>query len=278
MTSKTKSYIIKPFLRWAGGKTWLTKYIEDYVPNDFNDYYEPFVGGGAIFFYLKSKGYIKNKSFLSDSNPDLINTYSILKNNPQELFKILQTHFDNENEYYRIRSANFTDPVEKAAQFIFLNKTSFNGIYRVNQKGKYNVPYGKRNLSNLYNYDHLTDVSMALENTTLITNDFKKSCESVVSNDFVFVDPPYTVAHENNGFIHYNQSLFSWENQIQLSKITKDINEKDAYFLVTNACHESIKNLYLTGIQKPLSRSSTIGGRGANRTMYNEIIITNITK
>lgn len=278
LTKVENTKVLKPFLRWAGGKTWFTKYIASYLPKKFDNYYEPFIGGGAIFFYLKSKGYIKNKAFLSDSNPDLINTYKVLKSNPQELFSLLRTHIDNENDYYRIRNIEYKDPIEKAAQFLFLNKTSFNGIYRVNSNGKYNVPYGKRNLKSLYNYDHLISVSRALKNTHLSTQDFKKRCETISKNDFAFIDPPYTVAHENNGFIQYNQSIFSWNNQIELSKITKELNNKGAFFLITNAYHNCIKEIYTIGSKEKISRASTIGGIGAKRTKYKEIIITNIVK
>lgn len=278
MTTKKNIKIIKPFLRWAGGKTWFTKHIENYIPKDFNDYYEPFVGGGSIFFYLKSKGFIKNKAYLSDSNPDLINTYKVLKNNTKDLFEVLKTHVDSEDEYYRMRSTDFTDKVERAAKFIYLNKTSFNGIYRVNRNGKYNVPYGRRNLKILYDFEHLKDVSIALKNTYLSTQDFKQRCKHIQKNDFVFIDPPYTVAHENNGFIQYNQSIFSWNNQLQLSKLTAELNEKEVYFLVTNAYHDCIKEIYTIGSQEKLSRASTIGGIGAKRTKYKEIIVTNIKK
>lgn len=278
MTEETKIKTVKPFLRWAGGKTWFTKHIENYIPQKFNDYYEPFLGGGSVFFYLKSKGIIKNKSFLSDSNAELINTYKTLKNNHKELFLILKSHIDSEDEYYRLRNTEFIDPIEKAAQFLYLNKTSFNGIYRVNRNGKYNVPYGKRNLDLLYDFDHLTNVSNALKNTYLSTQDFKNRCKKINKNDFVFIDPPYTVAHENNGFIQYNQSIFSWNNQIELSKLTIDLDRKGAFFLVTNAYHDCIKEIYTTGFQKKLSRASTIGGIGAKRTKYKEIIITNIVE
>lgn len=267
---------LKPFLRWAGGKTWLTKHIERYTPDKFEDYYEPFVGGGAIFFYLKSKGYIKNKAYISDSNKELINTYKILKNNFKALTSILKTHYDDEDEYYRIRNTEYFDPIEKAAKFLYLNKTSFNGIYRVNKKGKYNVPYGRRNLNSLYDFNHLSEISNALKNTYISTQDFKNRCKKPKKNDFIFIDPPYTVAHENNGFIQYNQSIFSWENQIQLSQLTNGFDKKGVLFLVTNAYHESIKEIYTTGKQIKLSRSSTIGGVGAKRTKYKEIIITNI--
>lgn len=277
LATNKKMKTVKPFLRWAGGKNWFTKHIEDYLPKTFNDYYEPFVGGGSIFFFLKSQGYIKNKAYLSDSNPDLINTYKILKNQSENLFKILRTHSDSENEYYRMRSAVFVDPVEKAAQFLYLNKTSFNGIYRVNRNGKYNVPYGRRNLDILYDFDHLKQVTTVLKNTYLSTQDFKQRCRQIKKNDFVFIDPPYTVAHENNGFIQYNQSIFSWKNQLQLSKVTTELDKKEAYFLMTNAYHDCVKEIYQIGNQNKLHRASTVGGKGALRTKYKEIIITNIS-
>jgi len=231
LKSKNKLKVIKPFLRWAGGKTWFTKHIENFIPKVFCDYYEPFIGGGAIFFFLKSQGYIKNKAYLSDSNPDLINTYKILKNHHEPLFKILKEHRDSEEEYYRMRKAEFNDPIQKAAQFLYLNKTSFNGIYRVNKSGKYNVPYGKRNLNKLYDFSHLKEISIALKNTYLSTQDFKKRSKKIKKNDFTFIDPPYTVDHENNGFVQYNQSIFSWNNQLQLAKLTAEFDKKEVDFL-----------------------------------------------
>lgn len=262
-------------MRWAGGKTWFTKHLEKYMPNSFENYYEPFLGGGSIFFYLKSRGYIKKKAYLSDSNSELINTYKVLKSQPNHLFLLLKDHFNHRDEYYRMRDAEFDDPVEKAARFLYLNKTSFNGIYRVNLKGKYNVPYGRRNLDPIYDFGHLSQVSNALKKTHLSTLDFKKRCLNIGANDMVFIDPPYTVAHENNGFVKYNQSIFSWENQLQLSKLTAKLDERGAFFIVTNAYHDSIKQVYSTGQQFKLSRASNIGGTGAERRKYKEIIITN---
>lgn len=266
---------IKPFLRWAGGKNWFRKHIEQYIPQKFENYYEPFLGGASIFFYLKSKGLIKNKSYLSDSNKDLINTYRVIKNKLPELKKVLKTHYDSHDEYYRIREQVYEDPIERAAQFLFLNKTSFNGIYRVNRNGRYNVPYGKRNLKTLYDFEHLEQISLILDKTFFSSKDFKDRCKKPKEGDFVFIDPPYTVAHENNGFVQYNQSIFSWQNQIQLSKIVENFDTNNINYLVTNAYHNSIKELYTIGNQKPIYRSSTIGGKGAARKKYKEIIITN---
>jgi DNA adenine methylase len=267
---------IRPFLRWVGGKSWLTKEIESFIPEEFNNYYEPFLGGGAIFFYLKSKGLIKNRSYLSDCNAELINSYRVLKSYPEDLMKLLKKQKDTEKEFYRIKICKFDDPIERAAQFLYLNKTSFNGIYRVNAKGEYNVPYGKRYLKNLYDYDQLMEISECFKNVFFSTTDFKVKCTLPEKNDLVFLDPPYTVAHENNGFIQYNQSLFSWENQIELSKIIRQLNAKGVHYVLTNANHASISSLYKNSTKAVLARASTIGGLGAKRTKYNELIITDI--
>ncbi|WP_264529451.1 DNA adenine methylase [Flavobacterium sp. N502540] len=269
---------IKPFLRWAGGKTWLTKHIEEFLPTEFNNYFEPFIGGGAIFLYLKSKNYIKNKSYLSDSNQDLINTYRIIKSNPDALIKSLQKFKNTEEYYYKIRGTLFDNKIENASKFIYLNKTSYNGIYRVNSKGEYNVPYGHRKTKDLFEFDNILKISELFEKTYFSVTDFKKKCYETKENDFIFLDPPYTVAHENNGFIQYNQSLFSWKNQIELAQILKVLEQKKTHFILTNASHKSIDELYQTGNKKILARASNIGGTGAKRTNYNEIIISNATK
>lgn len=269
---------VKPFLRWAGGKTWLTKHISNFIPNDFNNYFEPFIGGGAIFLHLKSNGYIKNKAYLSDTNPELINAYRVIKSNPEDLIKILQTLKNTEEDYYRIRRELFDNNLEKAAKFIYLNKTSYNGIYRVNSNGEYNVPYGHRQSKNLFEFDNILRVSELFKGVFFSVSDFKKKCLQSKTNDFVFLDPPYTVAHENNGFIQYNQSLFSWENQIELSQIIDVLNHRNTNFVLTNALHESIDNLYQVGNKCTMSRASNIGGRGAKRTNYNEIIISNVSR
>ncbi len=272
-----KKEMIKPFLRWAGGKTWLTNHIETLLPKTINNYYEPFLGGGAMFFYLKSKGFINGKCYLSDTNEELINAYRVLKNNPKELFEFLKKQKNTEKEYYKIRKALFLNNIERAARFLYLNKTSFNGIYRVNKSGEYNVPFGHRKFVKLYNFEQLEATSLLLKNCFFSVMDFKKVVTKVNEGDLIFFDPPYTVAHENNGFIHYNQSLFSWENQIELSKLLLKIKEKKANFILTNASHASIEEIYNDkGNKTILTRASTIGGIGANRTKYKEIIYTNI--
>lgn len=231
-----------------------------------------------MFLFLKSKGIIKKKAYLSDTNAELINAYRIIKSNSEDLINKLESFENNEKFYYKLRETTFDNNLENAARFIYLNKTSFNGIYRVNRKGIYNVPFGYRKIKDLFEFDNLLKVADQLQNTFFSVRDFKESCKKAKAKDLIFLDPPYTVAHENNGFVQYNQSIFSWENQIQLSKLSEKLNNDQIYFIITNAYHNSIKEIYTTGRKIPLIRSSTIGGKGAIRTNYKEILITNIEK
>lgn len=267
---------MKPFLRWAGGKNWLIKDLQAHLPDIIENYYEPFLGGGSVFFHLKSNNLINKKCYLSDTNEDLINTYRILKNNIKELLFVLNSFQNSEEFYYSLRNKVFDNNIENAAKFLYLNRTSFNGIYRVNRQGIYNVPFGKRNLKVLIDEDNLFEISNNLKGCYFSVRDFKKVKTKIAKDDFVFFDPPYTVAHENNGFIHYNQSLFSWKNQEQLAKLIDIITQKDAKIIITNAAHKSIYDLYLNkGNLITLSRASNIGGTGAKRTKYNEFLLKN---
>lgn len=267
---------MKPFLRWAGGKNWLIKELDNLLPPKIENYFEPFLGGGSVFLFLKSKGLVSKKLYLSDSNRDLINAYKVVKNNLPCLILAINEFSNTEQSYYSIRDKHFDNDVQNAAKFIYLNRTSFNGIYRVNKKGIYNVPYGRRKLREIIEEDVLFEISNNLKGCYFSVGDFKKIRNKVMENDFIFFDPPYTLAHENNGFIHYNQSLFSWKNQVQLAKLTSEITRRNAHFLLTNAAHSSIYNLYSKcGNINTLSRPSTIGGKGAKRTNYNEIALKN---
>lgn len=262
----------KPFLRWAGGKRWLIKHIESIKKLKIKTYYEPFLGGGSVFFNIDN---YKN-AHLSDLNSELIDTYSCLRDNLEDVVAKLKTFKNTEFQYYKIRETQFEDIVDKSAKFIFLNKTSFNGIYRVNQKGEFNVPYGFRNNIDIVDIENLKKVSLKLQNTVLKCQDFEAISKNIKKGDFVFLDPPYTVAHENNGFIQYNQKIFSLEDQIRLSKFVETIKEKEAFYILTNAKHKAIQEIY-NNIDNPivLTRSSTVGGIGARREGFKEYIFSN---
>ncbi|MBT3206877.1 MAG: Dam family site-specific DNA-(adenine-N6)-methyltransferase [Bacteroidetes bacterium] len=268
----------KPFLRWAGGKRWLTKSILDFIPESFNNYHEPFIGGGSIFLFLKNQGLIKGTSYISDFNEDLINAYSVIRENPEKIISKLKTYKNDKEFYYKIRSQKPRSQVSKAVRFIYLNKTSYNGIYRVNNKGEYNVPFGYRKGENLFGFPNLLNLSKLLNDNVLLKNgDFDLVKKNIRANDLIFLDPPYTVAHENNGFIQYNQSIFKWEDQERLAELLKYINSKNAFYILTNASHNSIDELFKNiGKKHIVQRHSTIGGKGASRNRVNEFIFTNI--
>lgn len=277
MTITSVSYT-HPFLRWTGSKRWFIKdYIKDFLPKKFCNYHEPFLGGGAVFFYIKQQHNEENKRyFLSDTNDDLINTYLQIRDNAESVIKNLKKFNNTSEEYYKIRDYQPRSPIQKAARFIYLNRTSFNGIYRVNARGNYNVPYGQRKNVDFITEDHLMDISKLLRSVNLEANSFEKSLDNIEKGDLVFLDPPYTVAHENNGFIEYNQKLFSWEDQERLKVMVEDIIKKQAFFVLTNASHISIESLYKDIAQiTTLSRKSIIGGRTKTRGIYNEFVIHN---
>ena len=202
---KEKVSYTKPFLRWAGGKSWLIKHLDQIIGEQvFNNYHEPFLGGGSIYFYLSPK----NKAYLSDLNGELISTYKAIKESPDGVIAQLKQYHNTSEDYYAIRERVPQTSCEVAARFIFLNQTSFNGIYRVNANGKYNVPYGNRTKEFLEE-DKLRAASLKLKNATLMEGDFDCIRPNIQKGDLVFLDPPYTVSHNNNGFIKYNQKLFS---------------------------------------------------------------------
>lgn len=265
--------IQKPFLRWAGGKTWLLKSLSKHTPSSYNNYHEPFLGGGSVFFFLKPR----NFSFLSDSNDELINAFIQVKENVEDVIKVLKLYKNTKDDYYLIRDKSYRNKVRRAARFIFLNRTGFNGIYRVNLKGKYNVPYGFKNYNSLFDYDLFRNASKCLKNTIISSDDFELTLGNVQENDFVFIDPPYTVSHIKNGFIKYNEKLFSWEDQERLAKYINQIKAKGAYYLLTNAKHDSVETLY-SQIEKPISvnRFSVIGGKNAKREPIQEFLFTNV--
>jgi len=260
-----------PFLRWAGGKRWLLKQLHNYLPVDgFNQYHEPFIGGGSIFFHLQPE-----KAFISDLNKELIDSYMAVQQDVELVIDFLKDFKNTEEDYYQIRPVKFDDFFQEAARFIYLNQTSFNGIYRVNLNGEYNVPYGKRH-NFQFNYNNLRNASLNLKNVNFSSGDFSNIMQNVKKGDLVFLDPPYTVTHNSNGFIQYNQKIFSLSEQYRLSEMIDKIKNIGAYYILTNAAHPEVKNIF----QKDdaffeVSRASTIGGTGSKRGKYAELIMTN---
>ena len=267
---------VKPFLRWAGGKTWFLRTLDPFIPHSFNNYYEPFLGGGAVFFHLKQKDRLNRQVILSDLNEELIDCFVQIRDNIQGVINYLMTYRNNKEFYYYIRELVPLSAEEKAARFIYLNRTSFNGIYRVNLHGVYNVPYGFKTYKVLFDYENLRNGSALLQNAKIISQDFQTCLKSVKEKDLVFIDPPYTVAHDNNGFIKYNQKIFAWWDQHRLVETINGLIDKGAYFILTNAAHPSINELFSTcGKQTELRRFSVIGGKKAKREIKSEYVFSN---
>ena len=270
LTDHTDQYT-RPFLRWAGGKGWLLKYLKNIKSGKFNNYHEVFLGGAATYFYLQPKGH----SYLSDLNGELIETYQSIRDDADSVIKKLATFANTKNDYYKIRSTAFDSPSERAARFIYLNQTSFNGIYRVNLKGIYNVPFGFRNKSFL-DKESLLQAQKALRNTSLAQADFYDVTKNVKPGDLVFLDPPYTVSHNLNGFIKYNEKIFSLDDQIRLSKLIDELKAMGAYYILTNAAHKTIEEIFNKGDRQfEFQRASLIGGINSQRGQTSEFVFTN---
>jgi len=247
-----------PFLKWAGGKRWLVNSNELKLPESFNTYIEPFLGGGAMFLKLSP-----SKALLSDLNPELINTYSVIRDNPKEVEKrlrALQGQHDKDF-YYEIRAKKYRGKIERAVQFLYLNRTCWNGLYRVNLQGQFNVPIGTKEKVVL-DTDDFVATSNILKNALLMSCDFEETIERAREGDFIFVDPPYTVQHNMNGFIKYNETLFSWEDQERLLMCLLKAKARGAKILLTNADHESIRDLFSgLGQYRSVSRHSVLAGK-----------------
>lgn len=263
--------IISPFLRWAGGKRWFIKYLKEIssLP-DFKSYHEPFAGSAAVFIHLKP-----TTSFLSDLNSELIETYIAVKEDVEKIIQHLKGFKNTEEEYYRIRESNYKSDYKRAARFIYLNQTSFNGIYRVNRQGVYNVPFGFR-AKNFFEPENLRAVSSVLQTAEISTSDFEIVKSRIQKNDLVFLDPPYTVSHNHNGFIKYNQKLFTLEDQYRLSALIDYIKRKKAFYILTNAAHSKIDEIFEKGDKKIVyNRANLIGGFNSKRGQTSEFVFTN---
>lgn len=261
---------VLPFLKWAGGKRWLTTKIDNYIPEEFDRYVEPFLGSGAIFFHISPQNAI-----LSDLNSDLVITYKVIKNNWKSVLKILHDHHKNHcyDYYYKQREFEPKNVIERAARFIYLNRTCWNGLYRVNMSGKFNVPIGTKN-NVVLDTDNFETISKRLRNAELNHCDFEDTLFDCQKGDLVFIDPPYTVKHNNNGFVQYNEKIFSWRDQERLSSCAIAASKRGARVIISNANHPSIRALYKNGTVHELNRRSTISGDKSFRGSCSELLIT----
>lgn len=259
-----------PFLRWAGGKRWLARTLRQALPRTFGTYYEPFLGSGAVFFTVSPL-----HAHLSDSNRRLIEAYRVVRDSPDRLASVLEGFSYTKAEYYDVRSCRPTTPLERASQLLYLNRTCWNGLYRVDRRGRFNVPYGRRGIFREADRQKLFQASQALKGQTLRSEDFESALREVKAHDLVFLDPPYTVTHGNGGFLLYNERIFSWSDQERLSHAIRAIAGKGARFVLTNANHESVLELYQGFKIQALPRSSILAANPERRRVVTELLISN---
>ena len=237
------------------------------VPIDIGSYYEPFLGGGSLFFALRP-----NRGVLSDLNDRLVETYLSLRDDPLDVITALKQWDNDEATYYRVRSSEFKDRIYRSAQLIYLNKTCWNGLYRVNRSGKFNVPFGYHQRQ-VFNVDHLLDISTALQTAQLRQGDFRTVVKDAKQGDFIYFDPPYTTRHSRNGFLQYNRNLFSWEDQERLGHTAVELAERGCHVVITNASYDPILSLYPGFRYETVLRSSVLAANPEHRHMTTEFLI-----
>lgn len=260
-----------PFLKWPGGKRWLVPEIKRLVGAISGTYYEPFLGGGAAFFGLQPENAV-----LADLNPDLIHVYKTIRASPAALHQRLAVHQSQHDKrhYYQTRASRPSGAVDRAARILYLNRTCFNGIWRVNLRGEFNVPIGTKTTV-VFKGESFRDIARSLEGVSLLAQDFEKTILKARLGDVVYADPPYTVAHNYNGFLKYNDEIFSWSDQVRLRDALKGAAERGARVLVSNANHESIRKLYGEFDQvREVSRYSVIAGAADRRAPTTELLIS----
>lgn len=259
----------KPLIKWPGGKRGLLHHLLKFVPQSFETYYEPFFGGGALFFALQPK-----KAILSDVNDELINCYQQVRDFPEQLIRILRKLENNEETYYRLREKLPGTDFQRAARILFLTRLSFNGIHRVNLKGEFNVPYGKKTYLSSVDVEQLRRTSLALTSAKIKKLDFEEATFDAKRGDFVYFDPPYTVAHAQNGFVKYNEKIFSWGDQERLAKHARKLIKRGCTVVVSNADHSSLHDLYWDFKRQVIERPSVIAASKEHRKIITECIFS----
>jgi DNA adenine methylase len=276
---------VYPFVKWAGGKAQLLNILDTFIPANFNNYFEPFLGGGSFFYHLIKKT-IKNrpfKCFLSDTNDELINAYTIIKDNIDDLILSLSNHqqkyYENPKEYfYTLRNTIFENNVERASRFIALNKTCFNGLYRVNRKGLFNVPMGRfKKLPLICNEENLKNINQLLNqvNPIIECKDYRAALSNAKKYDFVYLDPPYKPVSETAYFTKYTNNGFTDQDQINLADVIKELDYKKCKILLSNSNTEFIRKLYSDFNVKEVKVMRAINSKGSKRIGHTELIISN---
>ena len=280
--NKISSHLARPFLKWAGGKRQLLPAIAKYIPAKYTEYYEPFIGAGAVLFSLQPK-----KCTINDTNSELINCYQVIKQQPEELLTLCQQHQENNSKeyYYQLREQdrqdNFKDrsPVERAARIIYLNKTCFNGLFRVNSSGQFNVPYGKYKNPLIADPAVIKAISTYLDRAkvSILNGDFERAVAKAKKGSFIYFDPPYHPLSDTSSFTGYSINGFSEAEQIGLKELCDELSDRGCQILASNSAAPFIKSLYNDPRYEVVEVKATraINTVSSKRGKINEVLIYN---
>lgn len=282
-TMKTDLVALQPFTKWTGGKRQLLPTLREFMPVKYNNYIEPFIGGGALFFDLAPK-----RAIVNDYNIELINCYQQIKKHPNELIELLTEHQKyNSKEYYlALRSADrdgrimdMTD-VERAARIMYMLRVDFNGLYRVNAKNQFNVPYGRYKNPKIVDANLIVSISEYLNKNDIqiLSGDFEKAVETVQAGDFVYFDPPYIPLSETSAFTSYTHTGFSFDDQIRLRGCFKELDKRGAFVMLSNSSSPLVEELYRNFNIYKIGVTRTNGAKSSSRGKILEVIVTNYEK
>ncbi|WP_072016509.1 DNA adenine methylase [Neosynechococcus sphagnicola] len=265
--------LARPFLKWAGGKSQLiSQYLPHFpAPETYRTYYEPFIGGGAIFFHLQPQAAV-----LTDINPELVNVYCCVRNQVEMLILHLEQHQKNHSPtyYYHIRSLGDLSEIERAARLIYLNKTCFNGLYRENSKGEFNVPLGRYQNPKVYDPNLLRAVSLALRSVTLEVRSFERVLQDAHGpQDFVYFDPPYYPLNPTSSFTGYSRSTFTAADQVQLREVFAELTQRGVQVMLSNSDCDFIRELYRDFRILTISASRNINSQATKRGKITEVLV-----
>ena len=264
-----------PFLKWAGGKAQLLTQLSPFFPKEFGVYFEPFLGGGAVFFHLRPE-----RAVLSDTNPELINVFQVVRDNREGLVAALdrhRVHRNSETYFYKIRKQNPTEMsvVERAARTIFLNKTCYNGLWRVNAKGEFNVPFGKYKNPTLYDPENIAAASGTLRGKIVTVGDYRDITMYARKEDFVYLDPPYQPLSTTSSFTGYTTESFGESDQKELSVVFRELDQRGCKVLLSNSATDFVWSLYERYRIHRVKAKRAINSQASGRGKIDEYLIMN---
>jgi DNA adenine methylase len=265
-----------PFLKWAGGKGRLLSLYEPYVPKEFKRYLEPFVGGGAMFFWLANRKQ-PLPALLSDLNAELLEVYQEVQQHPGALLDCLRQHAaaHDQDYYYAVRSQDALglSRLQRAARLLYLNKTCYNGLYRVNSKGQFNVPIGRYKEPNIVQEERIWAAHAALQEAELVVASFETVCQGARKGDFVYLDPPYQPLNATSNFTGYTKESFGEAQQLLLAQCFEKMVRRGCHVLLSNSDTEFVRYLYRNYQARSISAARSINSKSAGRGVVAELLV-----